>query len=199
LKGITNIFRPSLRVLALIGCLVGLSCREARQQANVSEPTAQPSPISISIAVPAENGAERSVIYRDASTHFHIIVSNVSAAQQRIWSDICSWGWNGLSFEITDDNAKTWVAKKMHSAWTGNIPTFWTLDPGDCLALEVPFEDTNWWEGLPSPHNGSQTVTMRAVLSFKPDEWSRLYSVWTGRVVSEPERITFQRRDPEGK
>jgi hypothetical protein len=57
--------------------------------------------------------------------------------------------------------------------------------------IEVNFADSKIWQGFPSPNNGSKTVTMQANLEFKPDYEARKNSVWTGRVVSKAEKVTF--------
>jgi hypothetical protein len=186
---------PILEVL--IAYMLGLSSGEARQPAIVPSVATNQSPIAVSIAVLAKREGERLVIYRDPSTHFHVIVSNVSKTQQAIWSESCSMGYCGLSFELTGEDGKTSAVNRRPIIWTVNSPQWWTLEPGESEVIDVYFGKTNQWQGFPLPHRGSQTVTMRAVLSFDADNESRRFSVWTGRVVSKPEKITFYRWDPE--
>ncbi len=153
---------------------------------------ADDSPISVSLAIPAQWGGRALENYQDGHpTHFHVIVSNVSGQPQRIWQEWCSWGYFGLTFELTDDQGKKWVAQKCPRDWDKNFPSTWTLDPHESLALDVYFTDTNIWQGFPMPRQSSQTVTMQAVLEFKPDDNSRQIGVWTGRAVSKAEKVAF--------
>jgi hypothetical protein len=156
---------------------------------------AEDSPISVSLAIPAHNDERRieNIEYKNQTdtTHFHVIIANASNKQQRIWREWCSWGYFGLTFEFTDESGKKWVAKKKGQVWTRNAPDWWTLEPNETFAMDVYFADTNTWVDFPSPTNGSQTVTMQAVLEFKPDDEARRHNVWTGRVVSKAEKVTF--------
>jgi hypothetical protein len=155
-------------------------------------------PIAVSVVIPTENG-ERRVEYHDHTTHFHVIVSNTSDKPQRVWQEWNSWGYFGLTFEFTDEQGKTWMARKKPSVWTRNFASFWTLDPHESFVIDIYFGDTNIWEGFPLPENGSQTVTMRAVLEFKPDDEARQFDVWTGRAVSKAEKVTFYHWKPDAK
>ena len=148
------------------------------------------SPIALSVAIPAHNH-ERRVEYHDRNTHFHVIVSNTSDTPRRIWQEWCSWGYFGLTFEFSDENGRKWVAGKKERVWTLNSPDWWTLDPHESFVIDVYFPDSEIWLGFPLPGNGSQTVTMRAVLEFKPDDEARQHDVWTGRVASKAQKFTF--------
>lgn len=153
-------------------------------------------PISVSIAVP-EGSGERRIDDRDRTTHFHVIVSNSSEKTQRIGQEWCSWGYFGLTFELTDERGKKWVAKKKPRDWTRNFPAWWTLRPHESLVLDVHLGDADTWEGFPRPEHGSQTVTMQAVFEFKPDDESRTHAVWTGRIVSKAGTFVFYHWRPE--
>src|SRR4030095_13483853 len=67
------------------------------------------------------------------------------------------------------------------------------------LVMNVDFGDADRWRGFPTPENGSQTVTMQAILEFKPDEKAREHGVWTGRVASKTSEFTFYRSKPEAR
>ncbi|MGA3285015.1 MAG: hypothetical protein ABSD57_11235 [Verrucomicrobiota bacterium] len=165
---------------------------------GITETIAAESPISVSVAIPTRND-ERRVEYHDRTTHFHVIVSNTSDKPQRIWREWCSWGYYGLTFEFADENGKKWVAKKKPQVWTRNFPDWWTLDPHESFVIDVYFGDSDTWDGFPLPKDGSQTVTMLAVFEFKPDDESRQHDVWTGRVASKAEKVTFYHWKPETK
>jgi len=169
----------------------------------VADAMAGDSPIAVSVAVPANNGERRieDIEYKGQcdTAHFPVIVTNSSDKPQRIWREWCSWGYFGLTFEFTDESGKKWVAEKKGQIWTFNFPDWWTLEPHESLVIDVYFADTNTWVGFPLPNNGSQTVTMQAVFEFKPDNEARQHGVWTGRVVSNAEKITFYRWKRDAK
>jgi len=155
--------------------------------------TAGSLPIGISLAIPTHNGMREieNTEYQRHIPHFPVIIANSSDSQQRLWREWCSWGYFGLTFEFTDESGKKWIAKKEEQVWTKNFPDWWTLEPHESLVIDVNFADTNTWVGFPSPTNGSQTVTMQAILEFKPNDVTRQYGIWTGRVVSKAEKVTF--------
>ncbi len=162
--------------------------------------SAQDSAMSISLSIPAHWEGKRAIENHDQyAPHFHVIVTNVSGKQQRIWQEWCSWGYYGLSFEFMDDKGKKWVAEKGVSAWTKNYPSYWTLDPQESLVLDVYYTDTNTWKDFPMPEDESQTVTMKAIFEFKPDDFSKQDGTWIGRVESKPEKITFYHWKPDVK
>jgi hypothetical protein len=162
--------------------------------------------LSVSLVIPQDHG-ERRVTYRnsrsewDRGAHFHVVVSNRSDKPQNIWKEEVSWGYWALSFEFTDDTGKQWVVKKRgNKPFTANRPVHWILEPNENFVYEVYFSDTNIWEDFPRPDEGSKVlVSMRAIFEIHPKPFLAPISgptspsVWTGRVVSEPRRITFYR------
>jgi len=156
---------------------------------------AEDSPVSVTVAIPAHNG-ERRVEHKDHAANFHVIVSNTSDKPERIWREWCSWGYYGLSFELTGENGEKRAAQKKPQSWTRNFPDWWTLDPHESLVIDVHFGDLDAWQGFPLPENGSQTLTMQAIFEFEPDDEARKHGVWTGCVTSKPEKFTFYHRTP---
>lgn len=197
--------------LVLLAFLVAASCGAADTATSASD-------IAISVVIPRKEHGERTLSSpkgltlmhspsspgdhvgepRDTNAHFYVVVSNTSNKPQRIWQEWCSWGYFGLTFELSDETGKKWVAKKNGGWWTMNFPSYWRLDPEDSVVIEVHFEKALQprWEGFPLPEDGEKTVTMRAVFQFEPDEESKKADVWTGLVASKPQRVTFY---PGGK
>ncbi|HWY76165.1 MAG TPA: hypothetical protein VN281_11145, partial [Verrucomicrobiae bacterium] len=135
----------------------------------------------------------RSVEYGNRNADFHVIVSNTSDAPRRVWRESCSQGWLALTFECKDENGESWVASRKARLWTRNVPDWWTLEPHESLVMDVSFADPETWQGFPEPGSSPRTVTMRAILDYKPDDEARQHSIWTGRVTSKAERIRFYR------
>ncbi len=161
---------------------------------------AEEPPISVTIAVPRDRDRRAIRYHESPDGHFHVILTNNSNEPQRIWKEWCSWGYYGLSFEISDGSGKTWIVKKKPRGWTRNFPDWWTLDPHDNLVIDIHFNDAGVWDGFPWPvdasqpyrQDASQTFKMRAVVDFaRPDEFSKKYSIWTGRAVSKVDEYEF--------
>lgn len=141
-------------------------------------------PLSISIV-------EESAANGDASSRFHVAVTNVSLKPLRIWEEWNSWGYYGLSFELTDKSGKQWKAFKKQTTWKRNFPSYKELKPGGKLMFEVSIGDLNRWEGLPRPEKGSSIVMMQAVLEYQTGPDSLKLGVWTGRINSMAKEFTF--------
>jgi hypothetical protein len=147
--------------------------------------------ISVSIAVPL-NGEQRYIenIQRPGllKPHFHVVISNISDKEQRIYGEGNSWGYDALSFSITDETGKSWmVRRKPISSWQTDAERFWTLKSQDSLVLDIYFSNTNQWIGFPSGYNLTKSVTMSAVFDIK---YGRP-NVWKGHVESKPDKYVF--------
>jgi hypothetical protein len=142
--------------------------------------------ISVSIAVPPRDDGVRYLEDRGPESHFHVVVTNLSNKPQRVWSTSFSKGYSALSFEMTDKNGTKWIAKRRERDWPRNIPSWWSLPPGEHLVIEVYFCDLDRWVRFPDPRgNGPQTISMSAVLEIDAQPISEKHGIWTGRVVSE--------------
>jgi hypothetical protein len=148
--------------------------------------------LEVSIAVSKMDNGERVLRYSAKDKpHFDVVVTNISNQPQRIWREWCSWGYFDLDFELTDQGGKTWKAKKKPANWTRNFPSYQILEPHDSLVIEVEFANPDTWEGFPHLTGDSQTLKMRAFFEIHPDEETKKFSVWTGRVTSQFEDYTF--------
>ena len=152
------------------------------------------SPLSISIAVPIHG--DKRTIYFDKTTepHFPVIVTNTSTEPVRFWQEWCSWGFNALSFELTDEHGKKLIARKVdRQIWRRNFPDCWTLQPKESLVIDVFFANTEIWQGFPLDREGHpHYYTMRVICDVQPDEYSKKLDLWTGRIVSPTQKYAFQ-------
>lgn len=144
--------------------------------------------LKLSVAIPESNG-ERGIAL-DEGSHFHVILANASGKGVRIWKDSNSWGYAGLSFELTDDSGKKSVLHKKDRDWRKNTPSFWDLASGESLVYDV-YLSNGEWDGLAADLAG-RTVRMRAVLNMEEDEKSSEFGVWTGRVASSDATYVFR-------
>ena len=157
------------------------------------------SPLSISIAVPIHH--DQRTIYFDhtSKAHFPVVITNISTEPVKFWREWCSWGYFALSFEITDEHGKTWAASKYNSKtgkpiyWNRNFPDFWTIQPKESLVIDVLFADTEIWGGFPlNPEGHPHFFTMRVICAVRSEEHSKKLGVWTGQIMSEPQKYAFQ-------
>ncbi len=170
-----------MKAVLLTGLLLSVMCTAAIGAAPE---------IRVEIAIPQNRHGERAVGY-SLRERFHVILTNSSEKPKRIWKEWCSWGYFVLSFELTDENGKTWTAKKKGRAWTKNYPDYWTVAPHESLVLDVEFADADVWDGFSRPRSSSHRLKMRAIFEIEPDKESEEYSVWTGRAISKLEEYVF--------
>lgn len=151
-------------------------------------PEAAKPALRVSVSVPANHGS-RGIILNRPDSHFHIVVTNVSDAPQRLWREWCSWGFFNLTFKIVDANGEESVATKKQREWTKNYPDFMELAPGEHYVIDVyPHRD---WTGFPLPANGKEMkLKLRAVYEIRPDDDSKKLNVWTGRIESDAIDVT---------
>jgi hypothetical protein len=145
--------------------------------------------IAVSIAVPLHDG-QRTVFADREKDHFHVVIENISKKPQKIWSEQCSWGYDCLTFEITDQNGATSTAKKKPVGFFGNMPVAITLAPGDKLVLEA-YPRAESWQGFLLPEKGSRKVTMRAVFEIPETDLAKKNQVWTGKAASAAQDYVF--------
>lgn len=134
--------------------------------------------LELSIAVPENNG--KRTISLDKT--FQVVLTNRTGKPLKIWEDSNSWGYAALRFEITEGAGGNVVVRKKERDWRKNMPTFWAIDDGERVTYDVSL-GSDEWEGLPKGLSGA-TVTMRAILEILPDEQSKEFGVWTGKVAS---------------
>lgn len=166
-------------------------------EAQAAKATAASAPLSVSISIPAQGAfaatnETRQLSFRVPSEHFHVLISNVSTNEVRLWKEDCSWGYEALSFHITDSAGNQWPAKKKPRAWRSNFPRWWLLKPDETLIIDVNFSDGGVWEGFKRPpKNSSLKLTLVAAFEIQPDERGEEYRIWNGRVVSKPVEAAF--------
>jgi hypothetical protein len=129
-------------------------------------------------------------LYR-ASSHFHVVVTNVSGEPVRLWKEWCSWGYFNLSFVATAEGGRPVTVVKQPRGWDKNYPDWEVVPPGGHHVREVTFDPATWPDvPLPEP-NRSKPVRMKAVFSIRPDNEAKEHGVWTGQVSSPEELYTI--------
>jgi hypothetical protein len=147
-------------------------------------------PLTISIASFDHAGVGR-IEYRDVNSHFHVVLSNLSDKPIKLWTETNSWGYYALSFEMSDNSGRKWVAKKEPATFTRNIPSLLEIPSRGTHVIGVYFAIPRRWEGFPVPENGVEPVTIRAVFEVLPTPESDQLRAWVGRIVSESRDVEF--------
>lgn len=130
--------------------------------------------------------------------YFHVLLTNISSEPVNIFQEWNSWGYYGLSFEITyPDGRRIWSTKKSRG-WDKNFPSAITLAPHGYYVFAVDFgpEWVNSIRTEPKSDHGIK-CKMRAIYSIEPtkdDMMVRLEGVepvWSGTIGSEESAYTI--------
>jgi hypothetical protein len=132
------------------------------------------------IAIPESN--DERAISLDVKAHFHVILTNKSAAPQKMWKESNSWGYSAIQFEMTDEADKKSVIMKKERAWRKNTPSFWLIGSGEILVYDVYLGSGEWMD-VPSGMRDKR-VKLRAIVKVTDEEKAQEYGVWTGEVRS---------------
>lgn len=146
---------------------------------------------TLAIVVPMRN--EGRTIRFDTTKHepfFHVVLTNTSGKEQRIWESWNSWGYYNLSFELTGADGKMVKVERGPRGWTRNFRSYLTMKPGEANVFDVRFPDD--WSNLPNVAKKEVLVEQRAVFSIPADKNSEMLGVWSGTVKSPEVSVTLQ-------
>jgi hypothetical protein len=176
--------------IVLFLCLVACGS-QAAQSTNASEA------LEVSISIPAEGNfgssqESRRLSFSALEATIHVLISNNSTNEIRLWKEDCSWGYEALSFQITDGEGNHWAAVKKPRAWRGNYPRWWLLKPKETLTIPVDFGNSTVWDGFKRPPKDSKLrLTLIASFGIAANSESGIYQIWNGRIVSAPVEVIF--------
>lgn len=147
---------------------------------------AAPEPVNVLSLqiVPHHRAADgkQQIMLGSVSSHFHVVLTNISAAPIKLWKDSCSWGYANLWFESVDQAGKIVQIKKRPKGWNKNFPEWVTLAPGAHWVLEVKLDD-NTWQNWPLARP-AKTINPTAVFESARSEQAQAHGVWGGEVRS---------------
>jgi hypothetical protein len=149
--------------------------------------------LSVEIAGANRNGALQRITYRGVDSHFHVVLTNRSDKPLKIWDDNNSWGYYSLSFLLKDSSGREYSAKRTPANFTRNLPVSLSIQPGRFHVIDVYFGDMDQWQGFVLPKNGIEATTIAATFEINPTPESKTQNVWTGREVSQPQSVEFER------
>jgi len=119
-----------------------------------------------------------------ATAPFMVSFYNAAAKPVTLLSDHCSWGYESLSFEITNPAGKHYSVRRTPRGWDKNYPMPVVIQPGDVLVRSVNFADGSW-RGMPPGIAGSaKGWKIQAILAVRPERIILEGRFWTGTATS---------------
>jgi len=124
--------------------------------------------------------------------HFHVLLTNNSDYSIKLFQEWNSWGYYGLSFEITYPDGRRVVSAKGPRGWDKNFPSTITVAPHGHHVFEVNFFNNPtvipFWQhsvlNEPLTKDGLP-CRIRAIYSIEPSKASDEQQVWTGTISSQ--------------
>jgi hypothetical protein len=141
--------------------------------------------LDISLAAPRSSDESPPLIALTAgSPQISVVFTNKGEGSVRLWSDSCSWGYESLSFELTDSKGRISRVTRAELVWDKNVPAWDELASGASRATDVTLSAAAW-RGLPKVKPGERrAVRIRAIYHVEPDSDATAHHVWVGAVRS---------------
>lgn len=148
--------------------------------------------LSLSLIVPSSTPEGQREIYLPKYPRIHVLLTNNSKDEVRLWKDWNSWGWENLSLVWTIGGGKPQVIKKIRPGYLdGDFPDFWTLPAGESLVMEIDMS-TGDWDGFPDLYGEKLPGKMYALYQNKADLLSTEFNIWTGQLRSNEVEVIFR-------
>lgn len=156
---------------------------------------AQRSPTLTLTIIPSSyssQGSAKPVLSFSHRGHFHVLLTNVSPHPVILFEEWNSWGYYGLSFEITYPDGRKLLATRAPRGWDKNFPSTFTLAPQGYYVFEVSFDRT--WTSSPrtaSKSGDSVSCQLRAIYSIERQKGDEelvapgVSTPWAGTVLSQ--------------
>lgn len=167
----------------LYGCAAGVT---GAQQLPTPAPTLTIVPTDYGRDVPQEPD-----ISFGRYGHFHVLLFNPSSTPLTLFQEWNSWGYFGLSFDVTYPNGRHAHVAKKARGWDKNFPATLTVAPYGYYVFNVEFADLLGepvWDNLRPEDQGFKEglrCRVRAVYTIEPSHDSRRAGVWSGTIASE--------------
>ena len=138
----------------------------------------------------------------DYTDHFHVLLTNNSEKPIVLFEEWNSWGYFGLSFDITYSDGRKVHSTKFSSGWDKNAASTVTIAPHGFYIFNVTFskkEDLNhhrFWINSLFDEKGLDKglkCRIRAVYSIENSPEAQREHAWIGTVTSEENNYTLWR------
>ncbi|TGE23722.1 hypothetical protein E5K00_00475 [Hymenobacter aquaticus] len=135
------------------------------------------------------------IVLNSADDRFYVLLTNTSDQPVKLFEEWNSWGYFGLSFEITYPNGQKVRSSKEERGWDKNVPTTVTIAPHGFYVFAVtmnnnPKNGAVWENSVLNYESKSDrayiSCRMRAIYSIQRDKEAIEEKAWTG-TVSSPE------------
>ena len=127
-------------------------------------------------------------------TMFHVLFYNPSDKPLRLFDEKYSWGYFGLSFNVTYPDGRVEHLKKKGRGWDKNAPVSWTIGPKGYYVFDVLLDPSIWTNSVLLEKSGieGRKCRLQAIYSIEPSpeavkgsQWGGPEGVWTGTIRSE--------------
>ena len=151
-------------------------------------PPALPVPPALTLAIIptryASQASAASIVFSERG-HFHVLLTNRSAQPVALFEEWNSWGYYGLSFDMTYADGRRVQVAKQPRGWRRNFPSTVSLAPHSSYVFDVSLgpEWTNSPRAAPLLAQG-MACRLRARYTIAPSPESKTQHVWTGTVAS---------------
>lgn len=204
-----------MRISLFFVSLFLLFCLQSSSIASLgdiaSPPTDAPAALSVSIAVPEDQG-QRTILFKAANPYFDVVIHNDSSKPQKLWDENCSAGYGNVTLEVTEIDGKSLpeplIVRRSVGVWRSNRIHTVVLQPGESAVREIHMDKGVKRPAFPLnfltppsfnyedfPYTFAQATSsasiqyrrlrMRAVFESGPwGPFAKPGDVWTGRIVS---------------
>ncbi|RZK51914.1 MAG: hypothetical protein EOO59_14355 [Hymenobacter sp.] len=166
--------------LLLLVLVPGSSTHQAARPARRERPTLA---LAIIPARYASAQGEACLVFSEGE-RFHVLLTNQSAQPVTLFQEWNSWGYFGLSFDMTYADGRRVRVEKESRPWRGNYPSTFTLPPQGSYVFDVTLGPKEWTNSpRPAPRLAQGLACrLRARYAIEPSPEAK--GMWTGTVVS---------------
>lgn len=158
--------------------------------ASLADEQASADVLSVEIALGKRAGGFRALEYRDANSHFPLVLRNLSREPVRVWREWCSWGYFAASFVAVAADGTQSLVKKRDREWGKNFPDFDEIGPGESIVRDIYFGSDDWENFPRRTGSGGHAIKLKAIFAIEPDGDAKKHRVWTGKVRSPEIEVT---------
>jgi hypothetical protein len=168
----------------IVGLVLLAGCRAPENRIRL--------PPSLAVSLPFDSHGRRAA-YLDCQPPlpFHVLLTNNGSSPVRLWEEWCSWGYYSVQLEIVGPDGQKHLLKKRRTAFYGNFPAAFELQPGEAVAWDIELSSHTWNDLSWAPREKEVPGMIRATFIIEPTEESVEFQVWTGRVQSPWYNLTM--------
>jgi len=127
------------------------------------------------------------VVIEYADSEFKLVFINQGNASRKIWEFHNSWGWNTLTWILTENDKRTKtieIKKLRNKAWTKNGPSFFEIPAGSRYVVPINLKDSDW--EIPDEVNTlkDKALIIKISLEIPRSPESEMYDVFVGKLDS---------------